>query len=416
MRCGAGSTRRALVGGRIEHALRFSLGTAIYAGTSEIQRNIIAQQACRLPAEHLIKGDVVLRVVQWATGATGRHALAAMVDHPDLEVVGVLVYSDDKAGRDAGELCGIAPIGVTATKDRDEILAPRRRLRRLHAAGRDEPDGCARRHLRAARVGQERGVDRGDGAHLPGQPRRPRWSTGSSRRAPRAARRSTPPASSRGGHRRCCPSPCRACSVPSTRCVVQELLDYSTYPSRDMLVDIMGFGLPADADVLGADPTHARRHVPGAADARRRRPRGHDRGLHLRPAGGGGRAGLRRRRRSHRARVRWRRCGSRPPRSSRGGPRSRSSTSPGWRPTSLRTGRAVGAGRSPSKASRRWCWRRRSPSTVRTRTTRAASARRCTRSTPWCRCARRRPASPRSSTCPRSWAATCSAGRPARVG
>ena len=35
----------------------------------------------------------------------------------------MLVYSDDKAGRDAGELCGIEPIGVTATKDRDEILA-----------------------------------------------------------------------------------------------------------------------------------------------------------------------------------------------------------------------------------------------------------------------------------------------------
>jgi alkylation response protein AidB-like acyl-CoA dehydrogenase len=38
-----------LVGGRIEHALRFSLGGTIYAGTSEVQRNIIAQQACRLP-------------------------------------------------------------------------------------------------------------------------------------------------------------------------------------------------------------------------------------------------------------------------------------------------------------------------------------------------------------------------------
>jgi alkylation response protein AidB-like acyl-CoA dehydrogenase len=37
------------VGGRIEHALRFSPGTTTYAGTSEIQRNIIAQQACGLP-------------------------------------------------------------------------------------------------------------------------------------------------------------------------------------------------------------------------------------------------------------------------------------------------------------------------------------------------------------------------------
>jgi alkylation response protein AidB-like acyl-CoA dehydrogenase len=37
------------VDGAIEHALRTSLGTTIYAGTSEVQRTIIAQRALGLP-------------------------------------------------------------------------------------------------------------------------------------------------------------------------------------------------------------------------------------------------------------------------------------------------------------------------------------------------------------------------------
>jgi hypothetical protein len=63
------------------------------------------------------------RVIQWATGSVGRHAVAAVNDHPDLELVGALVYSDAKAGRDVGDVCGIDPICVTTTKDPNEIVA-----------------------------------------------------------------------------------------------------------------------------------------------------------------------------------------------------------------------------------------------------------------------------------------------------
>jgi 2,4-diaminopentanoate dehydrogenase len=63
------------------------------------------------------------KVIQWATGTVGIHAVPAIVHHPDLELVGLWVHSDEKAGRDAGELCGIDPVGVTATQDVDALLA-----------------------------------------------------------------------------------------------------------------------------------------------------------------------------------------------------------------------------------------------------------------------------------------------------
>lgn len=65
-----------------------------------------------------------LRVVQWGTGAVGREILATIIDHrADLEIVGVKVYSDAKAGVDAGTLADRAPIGVAATTDTAAILA-----------------------------------------------------------------------------------------------------------------------------------------------------------------------------------------------------------------------------------------------------------------------------------------------------
>ncbi|HKY15990.1 MAG TPA: hypothetical protein VJM33_13780 [Microthrixaceae bacterium] len=63
------------------------------------------------------------RVIQWATGTVGVHAVPAIASHPDLDLVGLWVHSDSKAGRDAGEICGVDPVGVIATQDGDALLA-----------------------------------------------------------------------------------------------------------------------------------------------------------------------------------------------------------------------------------------------------------------------------------------------------
>ena len=63
-----------------------------------------------------------VKVIQWATGGVGRAAIEGIVAHPELELVGCWVHSEDKAGRDAGEICGLDPVGVTATNDIDALV------------------------------------------------------------------------------------------------------------------------------------------------------------------------------------------------------------------------------------------------------------------------------------------------------
>jgi len=50
-------------------------------------------------------------------------ALRGVIDHPKLQLVDLVVHSDAKTGRDAGELCGAAPAGVVATQNPAPMLA-----------------------------------------------------------------------------------------------------------------------------------------------------------------------------------------------------------------------------------------------------------------------------------------------------
>ena len=63
------------------------------------------------------------RVILWGPGQIGVGALRAVIQHPALDLVGLIVHSEHKEGRDAGDLCGLPTTGVVATRDVDAALA-----------------------------------------------------------------------------------------------------------------------------------------------------------------------------------------------------------------------------------------------------------------------------------------------------
>jgi hypothetical protein len=66
---------------------------------------------------------MAIRVVQWTTGNVGKRSVRAIASNPELELVGCYAWAPEKVGRDVGELCGIAPLGLRATNDVVALLA-----------------------------------------------------------------------------------------------------------------------------------------------------------------------------------------------------------------------------------------------------------------------------------------------------
>ena len=63
------------------------------------------------------------RVIQWSTGNVGAFSLRAAIQHPEIELVGIWVHSEKKAGSDAGELCGLPACGIIASCNSEELLS-----------------------------------------------------------------------------------------------------------------------------------------------------------------------------------------------------------------------------------------------------------------------------------------------------
>ena len=65
------------------------------------------------------------RVVVWSTGGIGSIAIRAIHRRPDLDLVGAWVHSEQKVGKDAGELATGEPIGVTTSNDVESLIGLR---------------------------------------------------------------------------------------------------------------------------------------------------------------------------------------------------------------------------------------------------------------------------------------------------
>jgi hypothetical protein len=66
---------------------------------------------------------VSYRVIQCYTGLVGSAAIRLAGHDPRVDIVGVFVHHEDKEGRDIGDLAGVSPMGITATRDLDGLLA-----------------------------------------------------------------------------------------------------------------------------------------------------------------------------------------------------------------------------------------------------------------------------------------------------
>jgi hypothetical protein len=89
-----------------------------------------------------------MRVILWGPGQMGIGALRALIQHPGLELAGLVVHSEAKEGRDAGDLCGLPDTGIIATRDFDAALAVEADAVAYYASGdyryREAADDIAR--------------------------------------------------------------------------------------------------------------------------------------------------------------------------------------------------------------------------------------------------------------------------------
>jgi 4-hydroxy-tetrahydrodipicolinate reductase len=189
------------------------------------------------------------RVVQWGTGNVGHLAVKAIVNHPDLELAGLIVHSPSKVGKDAGDLAGIGATGVLATDDVDGLLATRPDVVSYMATGDLRPTEAVDDMCRCLEAGvnvvstsvvplvHPPSADKGSVEKLRAACEKGGASFFTSGIDPGFANDILPL------------TLLSACErIDSVR--IMEILNYSTYNQPEVLFETMGFAQPVDAQPL----------------------------------------------------------------------------------------------------------------------------------------------------------------------
>jgi 2,4-diaminopentanoate dehydrogenase len=182
------------------------------------------------------------RVAQWATGNIGTRALKGVIEHPHLSLAGVLVYAPEKAGMDAGALCGLGATGVSATTDVDEIVALGADCVLYMPRATDLDDVC-----RLLASGSNVVTTRGDFHHPGSMGKEARARVEAACLAGGTSIHST--GSSPGFISEAVPFALSSIQRELDQLVIEEFADLSKRNSPELLFDLMGFGTdPATFD------------------------------------------------------------------------------------------------------------------------------------------------------------------------
>lgn len=97
---------------------------------------------------------MAVEVIVWGTGNIGKAALRTVVSNPALRLAGVVVSTPEKVGLDAGRICGLENVGVSATNDVDAALAGGADAVAYCASGDFRPDDALRDIERCLEAGK----------------------------------------------------------------------------------------------------------------------------------------------------------------------------------------------------------------------------------------------------------------------